>query len=71
MCIASLRSMTLAIKAKKALNQANIFVEIVKLDPNMTKKGCAYGINFNCLDLIKVQDVLNRNQVKYSEILNK
>lgn len=71
MCIASLRSMTLAIKAKKALNQANIFAEIVKLDPNMTKKGCAYGINFNCLDLIKVQDVLNRNQVKYSEILNK
>ncbi len=70
MCIASLKSMTLAIKAKKALTKANISAEIIKLEPNMTQKGCAYGIKFDCLYLSHSVDVLNQNRVKYTEIVN-
>ena len=43
MCIASLKSMTHAIKAKNALTDYYIDAEIVKLEPNMTKKGDVTG----------------------------
>ena len=68
MCVASLKSMTTAIKAKKALNEFYIDCEIIKLEPNMTKKGCAYGIKFDCINTYSVENVLNEKRVKYSEI---
>lgn len=70
MCVASLKSMTLAIKAKKALAETNIFSEIIKLEPNMTKKGCAYGIQFDCTWLYTVKDVLTQKRIKFSEIIS-
>ena len=51
MCVAAMRSMTHALKAKKALAEYFIDSEIIKLEPNMTQKGCAYGIKFNCVNL--------------------
>ena len=57
MCIASLKSMTIAIKAKRALNEAY-----------MTKKGCAYGIKFDCMNIYSVENILNNKRVKYTEI---
>lgn len=68
MCVASLKSMTTALKAKKALIEAFIDCEIIKLEPNMTKKGCAYGIKFDCMNIYSVENVLNDKRVKYSEI---
>ncbi len=70
MCVASLKSMTIAIKAQKALSKENISCEIIRLEPSMTKKGCAYGIKFNCLSLYAVENALNSNKIKYSEIIS-
>lgn len=70
MCVASLKSMTIAIKAQKALNKEGIASEIVRLEPNMTKKGCAYGIKFSCLSLYSVQNALDSNRIRYSEIIS-
>ena len=69
MCFASLKSMTYAIKAKKALSQNNINSEIIKLDPSLSKKGCLYGIKFDCTNYYAVESILNSNNVKYSQIL--
>lgn len=69
MCVMSLRSMTYAMKAKKALDDFFIDSEIVKLEPNMTKKGCAYGIKFNCINLQQAQEALKRWSVRYTEII--
>lgn len=69
MCVASLRSMTMALKAQKVLNEAYISSEIIKLEPYMTKKGCAYGIKFNCMDVYSVENALNENRVKYTQII--
>ena len=69
MCIAALRSMTYAIKGKNALNEQYIDCEIVRLDPKMTTKGCAYGLKFNCVNLHAVQSVLANKSIKYSEII--
>ncbi len=70
MCVVSLKSVTIATKAKKALEKSNIYSEIIKLEPGMTKKGCSYGIRFDCLYLNHIKDVFLKNKIKYSEILD-
>lgn len=70
MCAIALKSMTYALKAKRALDDFYINAEIVKLEPNMTKKGCAYGVKFDCVNLKSVQDALKKWSVKYTELIN-
>lgn len=70
MCIVALRSMTHAIKAKKTLEDNYIDSEIVRLEPHMTKKGCAYGVSFNCVNTNCVIDAFKRSAIKYTELLN-
>ena len=70
MCVASLRSMTHAIKAKKALDEHFINSEIIKLEPHMTRRGCAYGIKFECINLYSAKDALRKKSVKYTEIIS-
>ena len=69
MCIIALKSMTHAIKAKKALNDYFVSAEIIKLEPSMTKKGCAYGVEFNCYNLVQVQEILRMRGVRYTELI--
>lgn len=68
MCVASLKSMTVALKVKKAFDEAYIDCKIIKLEPHMTKKGCAYGIEFDCINVYSAENVLSKKRVKYTEI---
>ena len=70
MCVASLKSMTYAIKAKRILQGQGISSEIIKLEPHMTHNGCAYGIKFDCVNLYFVTGALTENHIFYTEILN-
>ena len=70
MCVASVRSMTHAQKAKKALNNHLIECEIIRLEPNMTKKGCGFGVRFSCVNLYNAKDAFDKKNIKYSEILD-
>lgn len=70
MCVASLKSITYAMKAKKALTESGIDAEIIRLEPHMTHNGCAYGIKFNCINLYSVKDALTKKHVNYTEIIN-
>ena len=70
MCLASVKSMTHAIKAKKALNAMYIDANIIKLDANMTKKGCAYGVEFDCVNLYAAENTLIKNRIQYNQIFN-
>ena len=47
-CTAAIGSLTLAMKAHAALEQAELSSKIVKLEPSMTKRGCAYGVEYPC-----------------------
>lgn len=69
MCIASMKSMTYAIKAQRALSSNYINSEIIKLDSNMTKKGCSYGVRFDCINLQVAERALKSHGVKYSQII--
>lgn len=47
-CTASLNSLTYAIKAQKELAGAGIDARVVKLDASMSRRGCTYGVEFDC-----------------------
>lgn len=70
MCAVALKSMTFAVKAKKALNDYYIDADIVKLEPSMTKKGCAYGVKFDCVNLKSAQEALKKWSIRYTELIN-
>lgn len=69
LCIAAIESMTYAVKAQKVLNSRNIGAEIVKLDPTLTKRGCAWGIQIDCMRVDEVRRVLDSRNIPYGEII--
>lgn len=69
-CIATIPSMNICIKAQKALTENAIFSKIVSLDPKLTKRGCAYGIEFSCTDEQNVKSILRRAGIRPSQFLS-
>ena len=68
-CTAVIGSMTTALKAQKALLRASIRSTVVKLDSSITSKGCAYGIEFDCVQSSNVRYVLDTSGIKVSRYL--
>ncbi len=69
MCIAAMKNMTAAIKGRSALEAVGIRCTIVSLEPTLTKRGCAYGLNFACAYLERAKSVLSSKRISYGEIL--
>ena len=67
-CRVSVGSVTYAIKVQRALTVAAMHSEIVKLDSSGFGKGCTYGLEFGCSQLMGVKAVLNDLGIKYREI---
>ena len=70
-CIASISSLNLSIKAQKSLADARIYCKIVSLDPSLTKRGCAYGIEFACSEERLVKSLLRRAGIFPSQFITK
>ena len=68
-CVSAKKSMTHAVKAKRILTIAGIRCDIVNLDGNVTKHGCAYGVSFPCDMTDKVQSILKKYDLDYGEII--
>lgn len=69
-CTAIVSSMTSALKAQKALILASIRTTVVKLDSSVTRKGCAYGLEFDCVQQSNVRSVLESSGIKVSRYMN-
>ncbi len=69
MCVATVASMTLAMKGKSALSARKIEAEIVGVDPALTKKGCAYGIRFPCARRGETERILRQHGIAWGTIL--
>ena len=69
MCIASMKTMTAAIKGQRALSGAGIRAQIVSLDRTLTKNGCAYGLSYPCEKSREVERILNINKIAYGELM--
>ncbi len=71
MCIASMKTMTAALKGQRALAGAGIGTQIVSLDKTLTKNGCAYGLSYPCHMSRDVERILNAHKVAYGELIGR
>ena len=68
-CIITMKSVTYAEKAKRAAHSVGLQVEIVSVDPSVTKRGCSYGISLPCRDASDLIRLLERKKIPYGEII--
>ena len=69
--INSLKSMTHAEKAKRALERAGVRCSIVGLDRSLTSRGCAYGVEYSAADALRVRRVLAANGLDYGDVIGR
>lgn len=69
-CTAVVGSLTIAMKAQKALSAAAIPATVVKLDSSVTKRGCAYGLEYSCNQDGNVHAVMNSSGIKVARYVN-
>lgn len=67
-CLITLRSQTYALKAQRILQQKGVPSSVIKLDAEYTKKGCSYGITFDCRNRAVVKTILQEYSLPYSDI---
>ena len=68
-CTIAISSVNHALRAEKLLSGRSWRCKIVKLQPNETKKGCAYGIEVSCKDVPSALSFLSDAHIAYSEVL--
>ncbi len=68
-CIIAISSVNYAIRSERYLAERSIRSRIIKLQPHVTKKGCAYGLEVNCKDLPAALSFLEKARLPYSEIV--
>lgn len=68
-CTIAISSVNHAIRAEKVLLSSSVKCKIVKLQPNSTKKGCAYGLEIARKDIPSALTFLTNAGISYSEIL--
>lgn len=57
-CIAVIGSVTQAMRARRALENAGVRAEVVKADSSGTRRGCAYAVSYPCAEERRVRTAL-------------
>lgn len=68
-CIIPMNSQTTAERARRAANQERIPIEIVSVDPSVTKRGCAFGIRLNCDDTARMMRLMDQKKISYGDVI--
>ncbi len=68
-CTAVIGSLTLALKAQKAMASSAIHATVVKLDSSVTNRGCAYGIEYDCNQDSNVRAIMNSSGIKVARFV--
>lgn len=68
-CAAYIGSTTLAMKAQKALAAEAIASSVIKVNSSRTRRGCAYGVSFDCTQADNVKAILARAGISVKEFL--
>ena len=63
-CISTIPSLNISIKVQKELAKIGVFCKIISLDPSMSHRGCAYGIEYSCYNKQTVDLILHRLRVR-------
>ena len=67
-CIFALPSVTYAMRASELLENYGIYARVISLDPSVTKKGCANGIETQRRYMERVKNILLDHSIPISEI---
>lgn len=70
-CIIVTRSATISKKAERVLKASNEPVNIVNIDPSLTKRGCAFGLALPCDRLDKAIGILDRRGIIHGEVIGR
>ena len=70
-CRAALGPMSAAVRAAHALAREGITAEVVALEPQETRRGCAFGIEFPCTSEAPVRAALRAARITVSQYLKK
>jgi len=70
-CVGALGSMTAALKATRALGKHGIFAEVIGLSAEETRRGCAYGVCFDCGEIERVRAALKSDGITVSQYLQR
>ncbi len=65
----TMTSQTLAMKAKRLLERNGIYVKIVRPSPNLTPKGCSFGLQIDSRLLASAIKYLEQNGISYGEVI--
>ncbi len=71
MCLISFKTLTAALRAVSVLKSAGIDSQAVNIDPNLTKRGCSYGVQLSCYDADDAVSVLTKKRVQFGEVFGK
>lgn len=69
--MAALGNMTTAIKATRALAAKGIFAEVIGLSATETRRGCAYGVSFDCAATDTVRAALKGAGISVSQYMQR
>ncbi len=68
-CTAYIGSTTLAMKAQRVLAAEAIYSSVTKVNSSKTRRGCAYGVSFDCAQQSNVKAILTRENIPVKEFL--
>ncbi len=69
LCIAATASVNISIKAQNALESGGVPSRIISLPPGATRRGCAYGVEFDCANEQRARTLLRRAGVRVSQFI--
>lgn len=70
-CVGAIGSMTAALKASQILRGRGLRTEVIGLSASETKRGCAYGISFDCAVMSEVRNALKQGGIAVSQYLQR
>ena len=69
MCIVTCRNTSIAMRVRKTLREKGISGEIINIDPALTRRGCAYGVEILSGECYAAEEILRKKHVGYGEII--
>ncbi len=67
-CVAGIGSVTYAMKAQELLAASGIRSKVIRLRPEQTKRGCAYGISLGCGEFRRALSLLRNAGIQANEL---
>ena len=67
--IAAIGAVTAAMRAERTLRAAGIAAEVVALDADQTRRGCAFGVAFPSQEEARARQVLRAARISISQYI--